>query len=84
MKMSEIGIFFREESDFHHPGAENRTRGDFLKIGRPADDAARQVGGTMAARPFKCRFVDPGQGAAMPWPSCTAALWGSYPTRLGQ
>ena len=27
-------------------GAENRTRGDFLKIGRPADDAARQVGGT--------------------------------------
>ena len=40
MKTGEIGIFSREESDFDHPGAENRTQGDFKKIGRPAGDAA--------------------------------------------
>ena len=38
------------------PGPQNRTQGDLKKIGRPADDAAWQVGGTMAARPFKYLF----------------------------
>ena len=46
-------IFFARNPIFTTPGPQNRTQGDFLKIGQPADDAAWQVGGTMAARPFK-------------------------------
>ena len=53
MKIDEIGIFFARNPIFTTPGPQNRTHGDFSKIGRLADDAAWQVGGTMAARPFK-------------------------------
>ena len=46
MKTSEITIFCVRNPIFTTPGVKNRTRGDFKKIGPPADDAARQVGGT--------------------------------------
>ena len=52
MKISEIGVFFARNPILNIPGSQNRTWGNFLRIGRPADDAARHRRRAIALGPW--------------------------------